>query len=183
MDKKASPDHPPGLDPVEEAMARARLKRMRARHAARPPKPLGMTARAITRKHLKGTGTPLAKLRDDWSGIVGERLGGLCRPEKLSGSKTARTLTVKVLPAAAALIQHESETIRQRVSVAAGGNITRLKLVQGSLGTGRRPPQKPSRKLTIEEHNALEASASGIENSALKAAIVSLGRAVLTDET
>lgn len=182
MTQKASPTIQDELDIIEEAMARARLKRMRARPVYMRAKPLGKSLRAVTRKHLKGTGSPLSKLQSDWEDIVGEKLAVLCRPEKLAGAKTGRTLTLKVVPAAAALVQHQGETIRQRVSVAAGGNITKLKIVQGQLIARAKPPRKIPRALTLAEQDELNASTNKIDNPALKAAIVALGRAVLTDE-
>lgn len=187
MDEKASPDTRARTDHVadatwQEAMARARLKRLRARPLRRPARPIGRDISKVTRKHLKGTGSPLSKLRDDWQTIVGERLAALCRPEKLSGAMTGRILTLRVLPAAAALVQHQSETIRQRVSVIAGGNITKLTLLQGPLHAHDKPARKPPRPLTAAEREALDKGVERIENAALKAAIVSLGRAVLTDQ-
>lgn len=164
-------------------MARARLKRMRAKPAFQPTRQaLGLSVRKVTRKHLKGQGSPLSKLRDDWTMIVGDKIATLCRPEKLTGAKTSRTLTLRVLPAAAALIQHQSETIRQRVSVAAGGGIAKLKIEQGELRRDL-PKRKTKRALTPAEKEALQDSVAKIDDPALKAAIVALGSAVLTDET
>lgn len=188
MDKKASTDSRSRPDHIadtawEDAMARARLKRLRARPLRQPPKSIGRDIRRVTRKHLKGTGAPIVKLRDDWEKIVGTRLSKLCRPEKLTGAKTGRTLTLRVLPAAAALVQHQSETIRQRVSVIAGGTVTKLKLLQGPLRANDRPLRKPPRPLSAAEREQLDQGVTKIENPALKAAIVALGRAVLTDET
>jgi hypothetical protein len=187
MDENASPDARTRPTKVadaawEEAMARARLRRLRARPVRRLPKPIGRDIRKITRKHLKGTGSPLSKLRDDWEKIVGEKLARFCRPEKIHGAKTGRTLTLRVLPAAAALIQHQSETIRQRVSTVAGGNITKLKLVQGPLKDVAGQIRRPPRPLSASERAALEKGTAKIDSPALKAAIVALGRAVLTDE-
>ena len=186
MTKNASPDHRRRPDHVtdetwEEAMSRARLKRMRAKPAFHPRNTLGRKIRSITRKHLKGSGTPIAKLRDDWETIVGPQLASYSRPEKISGAKTGRTLTLRVLPAAATLIQHQSETIRQRVSVQAGGNISKLKLVQGPLNGAKSPAQAKPRIPSAEERRALEESLKNIEAPALKQAIAALGRAVLTE--
>jgi hypothetical protein len=78
-------------------------------------------------------------------------------------------------------VQHQVETIRQRVSVSAGGDIIAIKIVQGALNTSE--PTKPRRKappLTAAQRRQLEESVSSIENSALRAAIVALGAAVLT---
>lgn len=191
MTEKASPSPPSrgkstsdaGIDPLEEAMARARLRRLRAKPAFQP-RTISHDIRKVTRKHLKGHGTPLAKLKDAWPSLVGERLATLCKPKKLTGGKAERTLELAVLPAAATLIEHEQETIRQRVSVAAGGNITKLKLNQTAwAGTGHKSPKAPPRALTYDEQLALEEQVAGIKDPALKAAIVALGTAVLTDDT
>lgn len=171
------------LDAREEAFARIRLRHARAR-ASYPHAPsLGKIARRVSRKATKGKGSSLARLRDQWPEIVGEEIAALCRPEKMANTKAGRILTLLVMPAAAPLIQHQSETIRQRVSVAAGGDITGLKLVQGQPGAlKRRTISAPTRQLTATELADLEASARNITDLALHEAIVALGRAVLPEE-
>ncbi|MEL7481950.1 MAG: DciA family protein, partial [Pseudomonadota bacterium] len=119
-------------------MARAYLRSRPARPVRRE-RNLSRDFRTI----LKGNapkGTTLMRLQVDWTDLVGERLSKVCRPVKLSGAKTGQTLTLRVLPAASALVQHQGETLRQRLSVAAGGTIVRLKLEQGPL------PQQPPRR-------------------------------------
>jgi hypothetical protein len=101
MEQNASPDPRSRPEHVEEesweeAMARARLRRMRAKPAFQPHNTLGHNIRKITRKHLSGTGSPISKLRHDWEKIVGERLAKFTRPEKISGGKAGRTLTLRV---------------------------------------------------------------------------------------
>ena len=170
-------------DPETEALARIRLRRTRARAAYAPTPPLGKVARRVARKVIGESGSPLARLRDQWPDIVGEEIAALCRPEKISGTKSGRTLVLRVLPAAAPLIQHQSETIRQRVSVAAGGDILRLKLVQGALAASSHLQAAiPDRPLSPEALARLEASAENIAEPDLRAAIVALGRAVLTEK-
>ena len=182
MSETASTTHTLTAAQWDEALARVQLKRRRGKQIRPAPPTLGKAVRSVTRKHLKTTGASLAKLRDTWPDLVGEKLSRFCRPEKLTGTKSGRTLTLKVLPAAAALIQHQSETIRQRLSVAAGGNITQLKLIQGDFATdARRPRRRPRRALSIIEERQLQDSTQEIENPRLREAIVALGRAVLTD--
>ena len=79
-------------------------------------------------------------------------------------------------------MQHQSETIRQRVSVAAGGDITAIRIVQGPISRGAetvtyRPRARP---LTPEEAEIVETGARRIDNPRLRAAIVALGKAVLS---
>ena len=81
------------------------------------------------------------------------------------------------------MVQHQSETLRQRVSVSAGGDITAIKIKQGSLGT--EPPKtlrRKTRPLTLKERKELEDSAATIQDDKLRAAIVALGEAMLTAE-
>lgn len=181
MEKKASLSADQPLDLIEEAMARARLKRMRAR-PSRPPPKLGHDVRKLVRKHAKGGSTSISKLKDNWESLIGEELAKFCRPEKLTGSKAARTLVLKVHPAAATRIQHESETIRQRVSVAAGGMVSKLKIIQGTLEKRKLSPLARRRTLTAAEKANLQETTKCIENPKLRAALRSLGEAVITRE-
>ena len=113
--------------------------------------------------------------------MVGPQLARLCRPEKVGTVKGGRQLTLIVIPAAAGLVQHQSEMIRQRVSVAAGGDILKIKLVQGALSnTAPQASSKSKIPLTQQQREALLASAEDIDDDKLRAAIVALGEAVLT---
>jgi len=164
-------------------MARARLKRMRAKPSRRPPPRLGHDVRKLMRKHTKSGATSISKLKEEWTALVGEEIARFCRPEKLTGSKTARTLVLRVHPAAATRIQHEGETIRQRVSVAAGGTVTKLKIIQGTLETHKKKPVRRNRALSPAERVTLQKDTERIEDPKLRAALLALGEAVITRET
>jgi hypothetical protein len=169
------------LDPIEEARARIRLRHAKAKPVHPGPGTLGKAAMRVTRRKAPKTGATISRLKLDWEDIVGEQLNRLCRPEKLGASRGGRMLTLKVIPAAAGLVQHQSEMIRQRVSVAAGGDITTIKLVQGPLpGMAYKPDTRVRVPLTRAQFEALQDSARGIEDEKLRAAIVSLGQAVLS---
>jgi len=170
------------LDPLEEARARVRLRYTKAKAVHPGPGTLGKAAMRLTRKKAPKTGATIGKLKLDWENIVGEQLNRLCRPEKLGATRGGRLLTLKVIPAAAGLVQHQSEMIRQRVSVIAGGDITKIKLVQGPLSNNSYAPDTKATAipLTPEQHAALIASARDIDDDKLRAAIVALGQAVLT---
>lgn len=160
-------------------MARAYLRQRRARRAVQP-QGIGREVRNL----LKGKASPEAsfsRIQLDWSELVGPSIAAISRPVKLSGTKAGRTLTIRVLPAAAALIQHQEEMLRQRLSVAAGGNITKLRIEQGPLPGAPARREPPGRDLSPEELAGLEAATAGIGNARLRAAIVALGRAVLAD--
>ena len=137
----------------------------------------------LARKTLPQKGATLARLKLDWAQIVGPQLAGLCQPQKLSPTRGGRKLTLRVIPAAAPIVAHQTELIRQRVSVAAGGDITKLHLEHGLLTTPKAKPLPPPRALTEEEQQTLNTAAGRIEDQKLRAAIVALGEAVLTADS
>ena len=172
------------IDPIEEARARVRLRYMRGRAASPGMPKIGVAAERLTRKSGAKKLPPIQVLKARWREIAGEQLYKFCRPERLSGGKEGRVLTLRVLPQAAPMVQHQSETIRQRVSVAAGGDVVSIKLVQGPLTTSEGPqkPRRVIRPLTPKERAELEASTAGIQDKRLREAIVALGAAMLTAE-
>ncbi len=170
------------LDPLEEARARVKLRYAKAKPVHPGPGTIGKAAMRLTRKKLPKKAATLSRLKVEWTDIVGEQLARLCRPEKLTPAKGGRRLTLTVIPAAAGLVQHQSEIIRQRVSVAAGGDITAIKLLQGHFGQPSTRPKSASVPLTPEQRDALIKSAAAIDDTKLREALVALGEAVLTAE-
>lgn len=174
------------LDPIAEAQARVRLRYAKTKPVAPGPPTLGRLSKKITRKALPEKAAGLTRLQTQWSDIVGDQLSRLCYPEKIGRAPGGRQLTLRVVPAGAGLVQHQSEMIRQRVSVAAGGDIVRIKLTQGALpgSPGRTRVARggdPTRAdLTPEEYQELRNQCANIENAKLRAAIVALGVAMLT---
>jgi hypothetical protein len=173
------------LDPLEEARARIRLRHARAKPVAPSPKTIGTLSQRITRSRLPDKGPAIGKLKLLWGEIVGAQIARVCEPEKIgSGGKgKGRVLTVQCIPAASTMIQHQSELIRQRVSVALGGDISEIRIKQGPLA--RQPLQKPvraKRPLTSEERAALQASVAKIEDRSLREAVLALGEAVLASD-
>jgi hypothetical protein len=172
------------LDPLEEARSLVRLRYSRARALKPPLKKLGLAADRIGRKQGMGRLPPLKLLQARWREIAGDQIYRFSHPEKLSSSKEGRILTLRVVPQAAPIIQHQSETIRQRVSVAAGGDIIAIRIIQGPISRGAETVayRPPPRKLTQAEAQSLDTDAQRIENPRLRAAIVALGKAVLSAE-
>ena len=168
------------LDPIEEARARVRLRYQRARKVHPGIPQIGLAAERLGRKVGAKKLPAVQLLQRRWREIVGEKLYPFCRPEKITGGKDGRVLTLRVIPQAAPIVQHQVETIRQRVSVSAGGDIIAIKIVQGAEPTNSRRASPTSSPLTAAQRRQLEDSVSSIENSALRAAIVALGAAVLT---
>lgn len=169
------------LDPIAEARARVALRYRRARPMAKGAPSIGQAAAKYARKALPEPRTAIDKLRARWRDIVGESIAKYCEPEKITSGRNGKILTIRVIPQAAPLIQHRSGEIRQRVSVAAGGDIARLKLVQGLLsGQPNLAPVRDRRVLSPEELAALQRDTAGIDDPTLREAIVSLGSAMLS---
>lgn len=170
------------LDPLEEARAQVRLRYMRARRTHPGMTQIGLPANRLARKKGGAKMPAIQVLQTRWKQIVGEKLFKYCRPEKIQGGRDGRVLVLKVLPQAAPIVQHQAEEIRQRVSVAAGGDIVAVKLIQGQLSS--QPKAEASHRrfnvLSPKVRKQLQDSTSGIEDDKLRAALVSLGTAVLT---
>ena len=89
---------------------------------------IGLAAERLGRKVGAKKLPAVQVLQRRWREIVGEKLYPFCRPEKITGGKDGRVLTLRVIPQAAPIVQHQVETIRQRVSVSAGGDIIAIKI-------------------------------------------------------
>ena len=167
----------------DEAFARVRLRHSRAKpaHPGMAQASIGRAANRLVRKKVKGKGTAVSRLRDAWPEIAGPQLAKLCRPIKITGAREGRVLRLSVVRAAAALVEHSLEQIRQRASVAAGGDIYKVVIADHALGlkSGQGELHLPPEPLSPEDLAQLEASVAGIDDLALKQAIVSLGKAVL----
>ena len=168
-----------------EAFARVRLRHQRAKpaHPGMVKADIGLAVRRLVRKKVKSKGSAVSKLRDQWPEIVGPQLAKLCRPIKITGAKEGRVLKLSVVRAAAALVEHSMELIRQRASVAAGGDIYKVVIDDHLLGVAsvQGELELPRKQLTPQELAELEQSVAGIDDPGLKQAIVSLGKAVLTE--
>lgn len=168
----------------DEAFARVRLRhnRGKAAHPGMARASIGRAANRLVRKKVKGKGTAVSRLRDQWPEIAGPQLSKLCKPIKIVGAREGRILKLSVVRAAAALIEHSLELIRQRASVASGGDIYKVVIDDHLLGVkaGQGELELPPKPLSAEEMSTLERSVAGVDDPALKQAIVSLGKAVLT---
>lgn len=169
------------LDPIAEARAQVKLRYSRARPVRASMKPLGLMAERVGRKAGTAKLPPLKQIQINWRQIVGEQIWRWCQPEKITSTKDGRILTLTVHSHAKLILQHQTETMRQRISVAAGGDIIQIKLVVGTIErTGPSEFRRPSRPLTQAEKAEVAAHADPIDNPRLRAAIVALGEAVLS---
>jgi hypothetical protein len=123
----------------------------------------------------KGRGTSVARLRADWTAIVGPELARLTEPNALlAGRGAAKVLRLKVESAAALEIQHRGAQIVERVNGYFGHRLLDdIRLVQGSLAS--RPaapvPTKPDPR-TVQQ---FESRAAEVKDPALRHALVRLG--------
>ncbi|MBC6440940.1 MAG: DUF721 domain-containing protein [Rhodospirillales bacterium] len=125
------------------------------------------------RKH----GFAEARLITDWAAIVGERLADVCVPEKLARD---RALTVRVVPAFALELQHLEPRVLERIATFFGHPaVSRLKLRQGEILRDDSPRRREPRPLTEAEQAVLDAQLDTVDDTALRAVLERLGRAVL----
>lgn len=173
------------IDPLEEAKAQIRLRYLRARALRQPGNSIGFLSQRLTRKLFKNhPKTPhIIKLKMHWPEIVGEEIAKYSYPEKITGLKTNRTLTLKVVPAAAPIIQHQSEVILSRVRTSLGDSITKIRLLQGPLNLYVPPKKRTTKTLAPTDLESIAESVKGIEDQKLRNAMQRLGEAVLKDNS
>lgn len=134
----------------------------------------------LTDKRSKGRGLSIARLRVDWTTIVGSELARVTQPEAmLAGRGAAKVLRLKVESAVALEIQHRAQQIVERVNGYFGHRvIDDIRLTQGSLAHKPPPPVLPRPDpRTLQQ---LERQAADVKDPELRAALVRLGARVAT---
>jgi hypothetical protein len=165
------------------------LGRRRARPAPRPP-PIAARSLVPTIKALEARfGRGVEGLKARWREIVGEALARRTEPVRLSRPRAGAgaSLELRVEGAAAVLVQHQAPDILARVNLFLGpGAVERLRISQGPVSnrparpapaprSGRPGPLTP---LAPDAEQALGEGLAGVEEGALKTALLHLGRAV-----
>ena len=150
--------------------------------------------RAVAQKAFQRYGFAYAEILAHWREIAGKDLAAYSEPERIRwprqpdsgmsgrGRKNGGTLVIRVTDGRAVELQHETARIVDRVNTYYGYEaITGVKLVQGPLP---RPPEAKKRRpeLDPERERALNAELEGIEDEALRAALLKLGRGALAAE-
>jgi protein-disulfide isomerase len=128
----------------------------------------------------KGRGISIARLRVDWTTIVGSDLARVTQPEgMLAGRGAARVLRLKVESAMALEIQHRAQQIVERVNAYFGHRlIDDIRLMQGTLAHKPPPPALPRPDArTLQQ---IESRAAAVKDPELRAALVRLGARVAT---
>ena len=171
------------LDPIEEARARIRLRFQRATRAHPGMRQIGLSAERIGRKSGAKKLPPSRSSASAGARLPGSNSTNTAARNDSVAARMAACSPCSSCPDAAPMVQHQSETLRQRVSVSAGGDITAIKIKQGALGNEpAKPMRRKTRPLTRAEREALQESAARIQDDKLRAAIVALGEAMLTAE-
>jgi hypothetical protein len=136
----------------------------------------------LAEKRTKGRSAPVARLRAEWSVIVGADLARLTQPDALlpgRGGRSGKALRLKVEGAAALEIQHRGAQIVERVNAYFGhGFIDDIRIVQGALAPRPVPPPLPQPDPAIVQR--LSSRAAGVKDPDLRAALVRLGARIAT---
>lgn len=144
-----------------------------------------LTARILDPVLRKRTGMSVALIQN-WDEIVGPRLAGKSRPEKIQWPRRRdddepfepAVLVIACDGLAALHIQHESGEIIGRANAFLGfAAIGRLRLVQKPVNVDA-PARPKLRNLTGDERARIKSVVSGIEDSELRASLERLGASV-----
>ena len=166
----------------EKAQGRAQSRAKRKGSCLRP---LADSLQKVTRRTMGRYGFAQGGLLHDWPEIVGPQLAAICEPRRLSFPKRDRrsegTLTLRVAPGQAVLLQHIEPQIREKVNGYLGyAAVARLRLQPGILGKPIQSAAPPRRTLSPEAERRLQAKTDDIDDPDLRAALDRLGRAVLS---
>lgn len=143
---------------------------------------VGGLAQRLTGSLAKGRGGSIARLRADWTAIVGEELARRTRPEALvtgrsargSAGGSAKLLRLRVAGASALEVQHMSGQLVERVNAYAGHRlIDDIRLVQGAIAATPAAPPLP--KPGPDVVRRVEGQVAQVEDADLRQALARLG--------
>lgn len=162
------------------------LRTTHTKRAPKAPPPVKKQVQPLLKSlqaRFEGKEDEAFKLKGRWAEIVGESLGRLSEPVRLIKGKAnvGGALEIRVQGAYATLIQHQSQTLVDRINLYLGGKpVGRLRIIQGPLTTRTRPPplQRPA-PLTASEELSLQQSVGDVTDERLKATLLRLGRAIV----
>ncbi len=146
---------------------------------------IGGLAQRLTSGIAKGRGASIARLRAEWTAIVGPDLARLTRPEALLSGRGARAgahgagkaLRLRVAGAAALEVQHKSSQLVERVNAFFGHKmIDDIRLVQGVIAA--RPAPKPIPVPDPAIVTRVAERAASVKDPELRAALTRLGARV-----
>lgn len=145
------------------------------------PRSLASLVRPVTRRAIGKQAAAVGQLMADWPALFSDGPARHAWPEALSfprGKGAGGTLTLRVDPADAVIVQHDSERIIARVNQHLGQQaVVRLKLVQRLAhgdGTAAKRTGPPPDIATVDDMVA------GVENSELRERLRRIGIALWT---
>lgn len=111
------------------------------RRGPRGLRAVGETVPQITRRLFGRRGFADSGLIDDWNDVAGRAIAEVCRPEKLSFPRRAQrldgTLTLRVAPGHATVVQHLEPQLIERVNAYLGYRaVAAIRLQQGPIAAG-----------------------------------------------
>lgn len=139
----------------------------------------GLTQR-LTSDIAKGRGASIARLRADWSAIVGADLAAVTWPDALNAGRgrTGKVLRLYVVGAAALEVQHKTGQVVERVNAYYGHRmVDAVRVVQGvmprrrGLSEAQAPAPAPDPGLVSEMSERVKS----VEDPELRAALARLG--------
>jgi hypothetical protein len=163
------------------------LATKRTRPAARPAPPLGRslnrTLKELDAKFGQGPGALAAR----WREVVGAEIAKRTEVVKLSKGRNGgpSSLEIRVAGPSAAIIQHQAHEILARVNLFLGSDaVQKLRIVQGPLQAkpAAAAVRRRAQPLDAAQEADLAEGLADAPDSPLKAALMSLGRAVLKQE-
>ncbi len=125
----------------------------------------------------KSRGVSVARLKAEWSAIVGQDLARLTQPDALlagRGGKSGKALRLRVAGAAALEVQHSSGQVVERVNAYFGHKfIDEIRLVQGTIARSAAPRPLPEPDPQVAQRIA--AKVAEVKDPELRAALARLG--------
>ncbi|MBL8791928.1 MAG: DUF721 domain-containing protein [Rhizobiales bacterium] len=146
--------------------------------------------RTLTKAAFEKHGFQSADLLSHWAVIVGDDVAALCVPERIAwsrpkqpGETPAGTLTLRSAPGRALDIQYKAEVVRDRINAYLGyAAIAKVKVVAGQAAIGA-VATKAGTTVTPATAAPLPPAMAGLEDDALKQALVRLREGILTGKT
>lgn len=157
------------------------------RRYSRLATPLHRAVEDATRPVFKKRGIAESRIITEWPRIAGEVLAGKTLPKRVAFTKGQRdngTLYLTVAPGWALEVQHLEPIILDKIATYFGYRaVAKLHLTQAPLPL-KEPTRrkKPSEPLLPEQQAALQRTTEHIADAELKAALESLGAAILRDK-
>lgn len=161
---------------------------MTGKHGGGNPVPVSDLATEILDPVMRRRAGVSIGLVQSWDEIVGPRLAGRTRPEKIQWPKRLSdddpfepaTLVIACEGAAALHLQHETSEVIGRVNAYLGfPAIGRIRIVQKPVHRAAEASRPRPRVLSAPEKARLSTAVSGIEDNGLREALERLGASIL----